>query len=76
LIFNVFIVMLYVLMQWIPQVRRKRGRPRKTRMEGVQAAMTTRNLEIREEWRLVPEDGDSCYKTGRTDGQAGGQIDR
>jgi hypothetical protein len=25
--------------------RRKRGRPRKTWMEGVQAAMTTRNLE-------------------------------
>jgi len=38
--------------------RRKRGRPRKTWMEGVQAAMTTRNLETnqwrnREEWRLV-----------------------
>jgi len=38
--------------------RRKRGRPRKTWKEGVQAAMTTRNLEPvpwrnREEWRLV-----------------------
>jgi hypothetical protein len=38
--------------------RRKRGRPRKTWMEGVQAAMTTRNLEAdqwrnTEEWRLV-----------------------
>jgi hypothetical protein len=37
---------------------RKRGRPRKTWMEGVQATMTTRNLEPdqwgnREEWRLV-----------------------
>jgi hypothetical protein len=38
--------------------RRKRGRPRKTWMEGVKAAMTTRNLEPdhwrnREEWHLV-----------------------
>ena len=45
-------------MDWIPWERRKRGRPRKTWMEGVQAAMTTRNLEPdqwrnREEWRLV-----------------------
>ena len=43
---------------WTRRVRRKRGRPRKTWMEGVQAAMTTRNLESdqwrnREEWRLV-----------------------
>jgi hypothetical protein len=39
----------------IPEERRKRGRPRKTWMEGVQAAMTTRTLEPdqwrnREEW--------------------------
>jgi len=45
-------------MDWIPRERRKRGRPRKTWMKGVQAAMTTRNLEPgqwrnREEWRLV-----------------------
>jgi hypothetical protein len=45
-------------MEWIPEERRKRGRPRKTWMEGVQTAMTTRNLEPdqwrnREEWRLV-----------------------
>jgi len=45
-------------MDWIPQERRKRGRPRKTWMEGVQVAMTTRKLEPgkwrnREEWRLV-----------------------
>ena len=38
--------------------RRPMARPRKTWMEGVQAAMTTRNLEPdqwrkREEWRLV-----------------------
>jgi hypothetical protein len=42
-------------MEWIPLERRKRGRPRKTRIEG---GMTTRNLEPnqwrnREEWRLV-----------------------
>jgi hypothetical protein len=46
-----------LIMEWIPQERRKRGHPRKTWMEGVQAAMT-RNLESdqwrnREEWRLV-----------------------
>jgi len=45
-------------MEWIPRERRKRGRPRKTWMEGAQAAMTTRNLEPdqrrnREEWSLV-----------------------
>ena len=45
-------------MDWIPRKRRKRGRPRKTWMEGVQEATTTRNLEPdhwrnREEWRLV-----------------------
>ena len=45
-------------MEWIPWERRKRGRPRKTRMEEVQAAMTTTNLEPdqwrnRQEWRLV-----------------------
>ena len=47
-----------LIMVWIPWERRKRGRPRKTRKEGVQAAMTTINLEPdqwrkREEWRLV-----------------------
>jgi hypothetical protein len=47
-----------VIMEWIPLERRKRGRPTKTWMEGVKAAMTTRNLEPdqwrnREEWRLV-----------------------
>jgi hypothetical protein len=33
-------------MEWIPEVRRKRGCPRKIWMEGVQAAMTARNLEF------------------------------
>jgi hypothetical protein len=47
-----------LIMEWIPEERRKRGRPRKTWMEGVQAAMTARNLEQdqwrnREEWDLV-----------------------
>jgi len=47
-----------LIMEWIPQERRKKGRPRKTWMERVQSAMTTRNLEPdqwgnREEWRLV-----------------------
>ena len=39
-----------LIMDWIPRERRKRGRPRKTWMEGVQAAMTTRNLEP-DQWR-------------------------
>jgi hypothetical protein len=34
-----------LIMERKPEQRRKRGRPRKTWMEGVQAAMTTRNLE-------------------------------
>jgi len=47
-----------LIMGWIPRERRKMGRPRKMWMEGVKAAMTTRNLEPdqwrnREEWRLV-----------------------
>jgi hypothetical protein len=47
-----------LIMEWIPEERRKRGRLRKTRMEGVQASMTARNLEQdhwknRGEWSLV-----------------------
>jgi hypothetical protein len=47
-----------LIMEWVPLERRKRRHPRKTWMEGVQAATTTRNLETdqwrnREEWRLV-----------------------
>jgi len=34
-----------LIMEWIPGERRKRGRPRKTWMEGVRAAMTTKHLE-------------------------------
>jgi hypothetical protein len=44
--------------EWVPEERRKRGRPRKTWMEKTQAAMTSRNLEPhqwrnRVKWRLV-----------------------
>ena len=47
-----------LIMEWIPKERKKKGRPNKTRMEGVQEAMTVRGLEAdqwmdREEWRLV-----------------------
>jgi len=44
-------------MEWIPGERRKRGRRRKTWMEGVRTAMKTRRLEAdqslnRKEWCL------------------------
>jgi hypothetical protein len=44
-----------LIMEWME--RRKRGRPRKTWMEGVRAAMKTRHLEVnqwlnRKEWCL------------------------
>jgi hypothetical protein len=47
-----------LILEWVPAGRRKRGRPRKTWMEGEHAAMTARNIEQnqwgnREEWRLV-----------------------
>jgi len=46
-----------LIMEWIQGERRKRGRPRKTWMEGVRAAMITRHLEAdlwlnRKEWCL------------------------
>jgi hypothetical protein len=50
-----------LIMEWIPEERRKRGRPRKTWMEGVQAAMTTRNLEP-DQWRNWEE---WCLVSGR-----------
>jgi len=34
-----------LIMDWIPEERRKRGRPSKTWMEGVRAAMKRRHLE-------------------------------
>jgi len=63
-----------LLVDWIPRERWKRGRPRKTWMEGVQAAMTTRNLEEdqwrnREEWRLVSGRQRQLFKKA-------GKIDR
>ena len=47
-----------LITDWIPQERRKRGYPRKTWMQRVQVAMTTKNLEVdqwrnRNEWRLI-----------------------
>jgi hypothetical protein len=47
-----------LIMEWVPEEKQKRGCPRKTWMEGVQAAMTVGNLEKdqwinREELRLV-----------------------
>jgi hypothetical protein len=46
-----------LIMEWIPGKRRKRERSRKTWLEGVRAAMKTRNLEAdqwlnRKEWCL------------------------
>jgi hypothetical protein len=38
-----------LIMEWIPGKRRKSGRPRKTWMEGVGAAMKTRHLEA-DQW--------------------------
>jgi len=38
-----------LIMEWIPEERRKRGRPRKTWLEGVRAAMKTRPLEA-DQW--------------------------
>jgi len=62
-----------LIMEWIPRERRKRRCPRKTCMEGVQAVMTTRNLEPdqwrnREGWRLVSgRRRQLLNKTGKTD---------
>ena len=64
-----------LIVDWIQQEREKRGRARKTGMEGVQAAMTTGNLEpdqwrSREEWRLVSGRRRQLLKiTGQTDRQ-------
>jgi hypothetical protein len=59
-------------MEWIPGERRKRGRPRKTWMEGVRAAMKTRHLEAdnwlnRKEW---------CLGSGRRQQLSQDQKDR
>jgi hypothetical protein len=46
-----------LIMEWLPEETRKRGRPKKTWMVGVRAAMETRHLEAdqwlnRKEWCL------------------------
>jgi hypothetical protein len=51
---------IYFKLKWIIGERRKRGRPRKTWMEGVRTAMKTRHLEVdqwlnRKEWCLGSE---------------------
>jgi len=53
-----------LIMDWIPRERRKRGRPRKTWMEGVQAAIQQEilnqiNGETERNGVWFPEDGDS-----------------
>jgi hypothetical protein len=41
---------LKLILEWVPEERRKSGCPKKKWMEGVQAAITTRNLEP-DQWR-------------------------
>jgi hypothetical protein len=50
-----------LIMKWIPRERRKRGRPRKTWMEGVRAVMKTRRLEA-DQWLNRKE---RCLGSGR-----------
>ena len=50
-----------LIMEWIPGERRKRGRPRKTWMEGVRAAMKKRHLEA-DQWLNIKE---WCLVSGR-----------
>jgi hypothetical protein len=50
-----------LIMEWIPGERRKRGRPRKTWMKGVRAAMNTRYLEA-DQWLNRKE---LCLGSGR-----------
>ena len=50
-----------LIVEWIPGERRKRGRPRKTWMEGVRAAMKTRYLE-EDQWLKRRE---CCLGSGR-----------
>jgi hypothetical protein len=68
-----------LIMEWVRGERRKSGRRRKTWMEGVQAAMSTRNLErdqwgYREEWRLVSGRQRQLLKN-RMDGWMDGWMD-
>jgi len=64
-----------LFMEWIPLERRKRGCPRKTLMEGVQAAMTTRNLEP-DQWRNRGKRATTVIKLdGWMDGWMNGWMD-
>ena len=68
-----------LIMEWTPTERRKRGRPRKTWIEGVQAAVEKRNLEPdhwrnREEWSLVSRKTTIAVK--KPNGWMDGWIDR
>jgi len=71
-----------LIVDWIPRERRERGRPRKMWMEGVQAAMTTGNLEPnrwrnREEWFDFRETATAVKIPDRqTDRQIDRLIDR
>jgi len=70
-----------LIVDWMPRERRKRGRRRKTWMEGVQTAMTIRNLEPdhwrnREEWCLDFGRRRQLLKTGQAGRQADRWIDR
>jgi len=70
-----------LIMEWIPWERRKRGCPRETWIEGVQVAMTTRNLEPNQ-WRNrgvafgFPKTATAVKNSRWTDGQTDRQIDR
>jgi hypothetical protein len=70
-----------LIMEWIPGERTKRGRPRKTWIEGVRAAMKTRRLEAdqwlnRKEWclgsgrrRQLPQDRKNRLNTEQFSGK-------
>jgi hypothetical protein len=66
-----------LIREWIPWERRKRGRPRKTWMERVPAAMTTRNFE-RDQWRNRGMAFGFCKMATavkKPDGWIGGKMD-
>ena len=58
-----------LIMERIPIERKKKGRPKKTWMEGVQEAIIVRGLEAdqwmdREEYVWFPEGNGRCHDTG------------
>ena len=65
-----------LITDWITRERRKRGRPRKTWIEGVQAATTTRNLET-DQWEKQRGMAFGFWKTATAvKKKKTGQIDR